>query len=187
MKQVRSYDLETGKIVWYGAGTTMNPIPSPVAADGMVDPHGGFPRQRPEGDPARGREGRHHEHAGARVDARSRHAVRAVAAALRRHPLPTEVEQRHPRRRSTPRPASLTISCTRLEAAPNIFASPVGAAGRVYFPSQDGTTVVLKHGPTFEVLAQNKLDDGFNASPALVDNELYLRGYKALYCVVEKN
>ena len=74
----------------------------------------------------------------------------------------------------------------RLEAAPNIFASPVGAAGRVYFPSQDGTTVVLKHGPSFEVVAQNKLDDGFNASPALVDGEMYLRGAKSLYCIAEK-
>jgi outer membrane protein assembly factor BamB len=36
MKQIRSYDLETGKLIWYGAGTTMNPIPSPVAADGIV-------------------------------------------------------------------------------------------------------------------------------------------------------
>ena len=46
--------------------------------------------------------------------------------------------------------------------------------------------MVLKHGPTFEVLAENKLDDGFNASPALVDNELYLRGYKSLYSIGEK-
>ena len=46
--------------------------------------------------------------------------------------------------------------------------------------------MVLKHGTTFEVLAQNKLDDGFNASPALVDNELYLRGQKSLYCIAEK-
>ena len=43
---------------------------------------------------------------------------------------------------------------------------------------------MLKHGPTFEVVAQNKLDDGFNASPALVDNELYLRGFKTLYCIL---
>ena len=42
MKQVRSYDLETGKLLWYGAGTTMNPIPSPVAADGMVILTAGF-------------------------------------------------------------------------------------------------------------------------------------------------
>jgi outer membrane protein assembly factor BamB len=47
-------------------------------------------------------------------------------------------------------------------------------------------TVVLKQGPTFEVLAQNKLDDGFNASPALVENELYLRGFRSLYCIAEK-
>lgn len=74
----------------------------------------------------------------------------------------------------------------RLEAVPNVFASPVGAAGRVYIAGQDGTTVVLKHGPAFEVMATNKLDEGFNASPALVDSELYLRGAKHLYCVAEK-
>ena len=27
---VRSYDLETGKLVWEGPGLTMNPIPSPA-------------------------------------------------------------------------------------------------------------------------------------------------------------
>jgi hypothetical protein len=31
-------------------------------------------------------------------------------------------------------------------------------------PRPEGTTVVVKHGPMFEVLAVNKLDDGFNAS-----------------------
>jgi hypothetical protein len=64
-----------------------------------------------------------------------------------------------------------------------VFASPVGAKGRVYFPGQEGTTLVIKHGPTYEVLAKNALDDGFNASPALVDNELYLRGAKYLYSI----
>ena len=71
----------------------------------------------------------------------------------------------------------------RLEKAANVFASPVGAAGRVYIPGRDGTTVVLRHGPTFEVLAENTLDDGFDASPALVDRELYLRGYRYLYAI----
>ena len=64
----------------------------------------------------------------------------------------------------------------RLDGVPNVFASPVGAKGRVYFPGQEGTTLVIKHGPAFEVLAKNALDDGFDASPALVDNEIYLRG-----------
>jgi len=71
----------------------------------------------------------------------------------------------------------------RLEGVPNVFASPVGAKGRVYLAGQEGTTLVIKHGPTYEVLAKNVLDDGFNASPALVDSELYLRGFKYLYSI----
>ena len=71
----------------------------------------------------------------------------------------------------------------RLEGVPNVFASPVGAKGRVYIPGQQGATIVIKAGPAYEVLATNTLDDGFDASPALVDNELYLRGAKFLYSI----
>ena len=78
-------------------------------------------------------------------------------------------------------------SAVRLEAVPNVFSSPVGAAGRVYFAGREGKTVVLKHGPTLEIVAVNELADGFDASPALVDNEIYLRGYKFLYCIVSTN
>jgi outer membrane protein assembly factor BamB len=73
----------------------------------------------------------------------------------------------------------------RLEHAPEVFASPVGAAGRVYLFSRDGTAIVLRHGPTLQVIAENKLSDGFDASPALVGGDMYLRGYKYLYCISE--
>ena len=69
----------------------------------------------------------------------------------------------------------------RLTAIPDLYASPVAAAGRIYIAGRDGATVVLKHGPSLETLAVNTLDDGFDASPALVGNELYLRGRKSLY------
>jgi len=46
-------------------------------------------------------------------------------------------------------------------------------------------TIVLRAGPTFEVLAINTLDDGFDASPAIVDGEIYLRGQQSLYCIAE--
>jgi hypothetical protein len=59
----------------------------------------------------------------------------------------------------------------------------VGAQGRVYIAGREGTTVVFRHGPAFEVLAENTLDDGFDASPALVERELFLRGYQYLYCI----
>jgi outer membrane protein assembly factor BamB len=74
----------------------------------------------------------------------------------------------------------------RLDGVPNVFASPVSARGRVYFPGREGTTLVIKSGPAFEVLAKNVLEDGFDASPALVDNEIYLRGYKYLYAIAQQ-
>jgi hypothetical protein len=50
--------------------------------------------------------------------------------------------------------------------------------------------VVLQHpsgNEAFEnaVLAVNRLEDSFSASPALVDREFYLRGERFLYCLVE--
>jgi outer membrane protein assembly factor BamB len=74
----------------------------------------------------------------------------------------------------------------RLDGLPNVFASPVGARGRIYVPGREGATLVVKSGPTFEVLARNQLDDSFDASPALVDDVMYLRGYKSLYAIVEQ-
>src|SRR5688572_33262163 len=48
---------------------------------------------------------------------------------------------------------------------------------------RDGTTLVIRHGASFEVLATNTLDDGFGASAALADNHIYLRGYRHLYAI----
>src|SRR5262249_25682813 len=39
---IQSYDLETGKLVWQSPGVTMNPIPSPVFADGLLFVTSGF-------------------------------------------------------------------------------------------------------------------------------------------------
>ena len=74
----------------------------------------------------------------------------------------------------------------RLDGIEGVYASPVGAQNRVYLTGRNGTTLVIKRGPTFEVLlAENPLDDGFDASPAIVDNEIYLRGRKYLYCIAQ--
>ena len=61
--------------------------------------------------------------------------------------------------------------------------SPIYADGRLYFCSQDGTTTVLKPGRNLEVLATNKLDSGFMASPAADGKTLYLRTKTHLYRV----
>ena len=41
----------------------------------------------------------------------------------------------------------------------------------------------MKRGPRFEVLAVNSMDEMFLASPAVVDGELFLRGYEHLFCI----
>jgi outer membrane protein assembly factor BamB len=75
------------------------------------------------------------------------------------------------------------IESTRLQGLSNIYASPVGAAGRVYFVGRDGTTLVLKRSDNVELLATNKLDDSIDASPAIVGTQMFLRGQKHLYCL----
>ena len=74
----------------------------------------------------------------------------------------------------------------RIEGLDNIYASPVGASGRIYAVSRDGTTVVFSHGSSFEVLATNKLDDSFSATPAIVGGALYLRGERYLYSLAQR-
>jgi outer membrane protein assembly factor BamB len=71
----------------------------------------------------------------------------------------------------------------RLNGISEVYASPVAARGRVYLTSRDGTTLVIRHGAAFDVLATNTLDDGFDASAALVDGDIYLRGYRYLYAI----
>ena len=65
----------------------------------------------------------------------------------------------------------------------NVFASPVAAAGRIYLVDRDGKALVLASGPTLSVLAENQLDDGFDASPVVVGSDLYLRGRRFLYAL----
>ncbi len=75
------------------------------------------------------------------------------------------------------------VEAERLEGMRGVYASPVGAAGRVYLLGRDGGALVLKQGDKAEVLATNQLDDRFDASPAIVGNQLFLRGKKNLYCI----
>jgi outer membrane protein assembly factor BamB len=185
MSKVRSYDVESGKVVWETAGLTMNPIPSPVSADGLVFLMSGF----------RGNSLKAIRYADAKGDITGTPAI--VWTLDRDTPyvpspllydgilyflksnnnLLTAVDAKT----GTPH-----YQAQRIEGIPGqVFASPVGAAGRIYVLGQEGTAVVMKHGKALEIVATNKLDDKFDASPALADKELYLRGYKKLYCIAE--
>ncbi len=183
MERVRSYDLETGQVVWESDGLTMNAIPSPVHEDGLVFLMSGF---------------RGNDLKAIRVaDAKGNiDGTNAIVWTLDRDtpyvPSPVLVEgvlyssspTTGSSQRWTPGLASRIIRISGSTACP-MCSRPCGGERARLLPGREGTTLVIRSGPTFEVLAKNTLDDGFDASPALVDGEIFLRGYKYLYAVAE--
>ncbi len=61
------------------------------------------------------------------------------------------------------------------------FASPVGADGKVFLVSQDGTASVVDAKGEWEVLSVNPLGDEVFATPAIADGRIYLRTKSTLY------
>ncbi len=62
-------------------------------------------------------------------------------------------------------------------------ASPIAGDGKIYFVSEGGETIVIKAGRTFEVIARNKLDGHFVASPAADGGRIFLRADDRLFAV----
>jgi outer membrane protein assembly factor BamB len=62
-------------------------------------------------------------------------------------------------------------------------ASPIAGDGKIYFVSEGGETIVIKAGRTFEVIARNKLDGHFVASPAASAGRVFLRADDRLIAV----
>ena len=142
--RVRGYDLASGRVIWECGGLSANVVASPVAAQGMV-------------------------YAGSSYDTRNLLAIRLEGAkgditgtdrvAWTRHrgppyvPSPLLYEDalyfiyhyqgiltRLHATTGEERPGPV-----RLRGLANIYASPVGAAGRVYITDLDGATLVITH------------------------------------------
>ena len=66
------------------------------------------------------------------------------------------------------------------------MASPIYVDGRLYFLSVQGKGTVLQAGRAFKVLATNRLDSGFRASPVVSGSALFLRSKTHLYRIEAK-
>ena len=66
-------------------------------------------------------------------------------------------------------------------------ASPIYSDGKIWLFDQKGKSTVITAGRTFQVLAENQLDDGFWASPAASGNALYLRTRTHLYRIEDQS
>ncbi|WP_425618000.1 PQQ-binding-like beta-propeller repeat protein [Anatilimnocola sp. NA78] len=180
---VRSYDLKTGDVLWQCAGQVTNVTPSPVANEKLVFCMSGYRGSALYALPF--------DQTGDLTD------TDKIAWKLDRGtpyiPSPLLYDGRLYFTQSNEGILScvdaatgkILIERTRLQGIANTYASPVGAAGKVYFTSRRGVFLVIKHADELEILAENKLDDDFDASPAIVGKEMYLRGKKHLYCIAE--
>ncbi|MCA9260582.1 MAG: PQQ-binding-like beta-propeller repeat protein [Planctomycetales bacterium] len=181
--RARGYDLKTGSIVWECGGQVTNPIPCPMADDQLVFCMSG--------------------HRGAAIYAISLEAQgdvtntsqiawsRDEAAPYVPSAILYDSRLYFVKRNSgvlsclDARTGEPLIDQKRLPELDNVYASPVGAQDRIYFTGRDGVTAVIKRSDTLEVLAINRLGEPVDASPALVDGEMFLRGESHLYCIAE--
>jgi glycerophosphoryl diester phosphodiesterase/outer membrane protein assembly factor BamB len=183
-RRVRAYDLLTGAVIWECGGLSGNVVASPVAGGG-------------------------HVYVANSYETRNMLAIRLAGAAGDVTGTGSVVWTRH---RDTPYVPSPVLhddalcflkhyqgllTCVdpgtgatltgplRLPEVRNVYASLVGAAGRTYVVDREGTTVVIGASPRFEILARNRLEDSFSASPAIVGGDIFLRGARHLYCIAE--
>jgi outer membrane protein assembly factor BamB len=182
--KVRSYDLATGKVLWECGGLGSNVVPTPVTDGGLLFTMSGHR------EPALlaiklGRTG-------------DLTGTDAVAWKLTRGtpyvPSPLLLGDKLYFLSGN----NATISCfeaatgkvlvdgERLQGPSGFYASIVSAGGRIYLAGRNGTSLVLKPSDKVEILATNKLEEKFDASPAIVGRELFLRGHEYLYCLAEK-
>ena len=184
-KLIRSYDAKTGELIWQCSGQVRNVIPSPVLGFGMVFCTSGYQGSSLQAIKLAGKTG-------------DLSGTDAIAWQVNKGTPYVSSPLLYGNRIYVYAVLKPVLSCYEaqtgkplfteqsLEGINQVYASPVGVADRVYCPGRNGVTVVIKNADTFELLATNKLDDGFDASPAVIGDELYMRGNKFLYCIAKK-
>lgn len=180
---VRSYDVETGRLIWQCSGQTANAVPSVVADDEYVYAMSGF-----RGNAAYAIE------LGSTGDVTSTdHIEWTLNRGTPYVPSPLLYDgQLYFLQGNSGMLTSVDAKTgkphyqqERLDNIRGVYASPVGAADKVYLPGREGTTLVLAKGPELKVLASNELDNPIDASPVVVGDELILRTHTHLYCIAE--
>jgi len=188
-KHIGSYDIETGKEVWWLRGGGDIPVPTPVLGHDLVfiaNAHGSMApiyAIRPN----------------ARGDISLKEDTGSNEFIAWSHPRNGAYMQ-------TPLIYGDTIySCTnsgvlscynaktgerlykqRLGSGRTGFtASPVAADGKIYFASEDGDIYVVQAGPEFKLLAENPMAEICMATPAISERVLFIRTQKHLVAVAE--
>jgi outer membrane protein assembly factor BamB len=170
--RVRAHDLRTGKELWSFADGTQVKVPSPVLAGNNVVVTGGYaPGTRPTW--------------AIPLNATGTVTADRLAWSLDRGSSYTSTPLVYDGLLYMTTDAGIIsaydaatgerIYQQRLAAGAGISASPVAAAGRLYFASEDGDVIVVRAGREFEVLATNSMGEVVMATPALDGDAILVR------------
>ncbi len=186
-KHIGSYEVDTGKAIWWMHGGGDIPCPTPVVSNGLVFITNAHGRMRPiyaikleaEGDISLARDEKSNQY----------------------------IPWFYPRRGSyQPTPLVLDdllyvadnggiLTCYVAETGEEMYrnpiggdissysASPVAADGKLYISDEYGNIHIVKAGPTYEHLAVNKMDEICMASPAISGKTLFIRARRNLYAI----
>lgn len=185
-KATRSYDAKTGDLIWQSTGQTRNAIPTSIPGFGMIYCLSGYMGS-------------------------SLQAIRLdrTGDLTGTDGIAWQMKDGTP---YVPSPVLMgerlffcgdggnkgLLSCTNattgkalyskkpLPGVDQLYASFVGVGDRLYVAARNGTVAVVKNADAFEIMATNKLDDTIDATPAIVGDELYIRGSKYFYCIAKK-
>ncbi len=181
-RRIEAFDPETGNLLWSCGGNTVEVIPTPAVAHGMIFATSG--RAGPTFAIRPGGSG----------DVTSTHVVWSTPKGSPFVPSPlvlgdylytindmASVASCHNARTGE------LIGQLRLgEAQRESFsASPVAVGGRIFFTNDEGDTFVLSPAPDFKLLHVNKVGEKTLASPALVDGRWYIRTQEHLLCIAD--
>lgn len=178
--RVRSYDLADGSLLWEGPGLTLNAIPSPLYADGVVYFAAGFRGSALMAVDLGAANGRIDDTPAVlwRVERDTPYVPSPLLLGDLIYYVKSNDAIISAARAST---GERVFGPQRVEGVREIYASPAAANGYVYIVGRDGGATILRQGDEYDVVATNSLDDGFDASPAFVGDSIYLRGRSHLY------
>lgn len=185
-RKIRGYDFKTGDLLWECGGMTDNVIPTPVYKDGMLIAMSGFRGAAVRAIKLSSAKGDISDSKDAVLWSYDKDTPYVPSPLLYDDALYFLNNNRAMLTCLNAKTGEKNYGPERLEGLQNVYASIVGGGGHVYIVGRDGKTFVMKHGKELSKVALNVLDDGIDASPAIADNEMFLRGREHLYCIAAK-
>jgi outer membrane protein assembly factor BamB len=182
-----SYDLE-GRELWRLSGTSMVPVPSPFAYEGLLYVDGGLGRSLFVIRPG----------AAGDISLKKEETANGYVAWMAQRAgtyLPTPVAyegglyvltEKGILSRFDAKTGKLTYK-ERIDPEAGAFtSSPWAYNGRIFCLSEEGKTFVIAAGESFKVLHANPLDEMAQATPAVVGDQLLVRTETRLYSIRQK-